>query len=271
MSSQLFGPSFNRKIKTVTLSDLQEVMSTDTIREIERFAAFEHTDNPISRQLLQCFPDLIYHPGPRSAWQIAHCYQDERFDGAIACTAEEADLLRRCVTVSDPKHVLEIGSYIGWSTAHMAFGLTEGSGVWIDAIDSMEEHANPEPIINAFYENMSVSGVSDRVRLIIGRSPNVLPLIAPKHGWDIVFIDGFHRDDQPMRDVVGVLQHTNLSSVIIMHDTWMPDVMKAANYLVDTLGYTRKTFLTGNELSFFYQQEPDWWHLFQLQAPCPVR
>lgn len=249
------------------MSNQYNAMPTDSIGDIARYAAFEHTDNYISRRLLQCFPDLVYHPGPRD-WQVAHCYQDNRFRGAIACTAEEADLLRRCVTVADPQYVLEIGAYIGWSTAHIAFGLINGS---VDAIDSMEEHEHPNQVISAFYDNMARCSVLDKVYFYPARSPEVLPSIAPIQGWDIAFIDGFHRDGQPMRDVLGVLEHINLSSVIIMHDTWMPDVRKAANYLVDELGYTRKTFETGNELSFFYQTEPDWWHLFQLQAPCPVR
>src|SRR3954468_1499448 len=51
------------------------------------------------------------------------CYQDADILGATCCTQAEACLLHWAAHQLPPSAtILEIGSYVGWSTAHLAWG-----------------------------------------------------------------------------------------------------------------------------------------------------
>lgn len=222
-----------------------------------RTKAIDRTPYPVSRAVLTCMPGLIWHPGPHPQ-QEADYYQDFLFPGSICCTADEAVILHQAAMWSNPRYVLEIGSYVGWSTAHLALG---AKSALIVAVDSLEEHEAAAALTDVFYSNIQRCGVAQRVFLVTGRSPEILGYLEPHKGWDLAFVDGFHRNGQPVKDVAGLLPFMAENGVIILHDTWMPGVRDACNFL-EQAGYQRVTFDTPAQLAFFYETEPRWWTPF---------
>lgn len=78
-----------------------------------------------------------------------------------------------------PKRILEIGTYTGYSAICLAEGLTEGGKV--HTIDINEEL---QPMIKNY---LSKAGLSETVELHIGNALEIVPTL--KEDWDLVFID----------------------------------------------------------------------------------
>jgi len=226
-----------------------------------RAQALSQTDPDLSRRILARFKRLVAHPSP-SGFGGIH-YQDYDLRGAICCTAEEAMLLYWLVRLIDPLHPLEIGSYVGWSTAH----LLAASRRPVQCVDSFTEvSADAAGDASGFLAPMRFSGEARMVEnltrcelrhfhLTVGASPACLERIAPLAGWDFVFLDGEHSGGQPMRDVDGLSEHLSDDGVIVLHDVWLPDVRKALERL-KSLGYSAFTFATANLLTVTWRQAP---------------
>ena len=98
--------------------------------------------------------------------------------------AVQGRLLEMLVRMVRPRHVLEIGTFTGYSALSMAAGLDEGA--WIDTTevdDELEEFAQ------SFFDR---SKHGHKIRLHIGSALE----IAPKLGYefDFVFMDGDKRE-----------------------------------------------------------------------------
>ena len=78
-----------------------------------------------------------------------------------------------------PKRMLEIGTFTGFSTICMARGMAPDG--LLTTIEANEEY---EGIILKY---LSKAGVADRVQLIIGDAKTVIPTL--ESGFDLVFID----------------------------------------------------------------------------------
>lgn len=78
-----------------------------------------------------------------------------------------------------PKNILEIGTYTGYSAICLAEGLSEGG-----ELTTIEVNEELEPRIR---ENISLSGYNNKIKLIIGKALEVIPTLNDK--FDIVFID----------------------------------------------------------------------------------
>ena len=78
-----------------------------------------------------------------------------------------------------PKHVLEIGTYTGYSSLCFAEGLQKGGT--IDTIDINEEL---EPLVKRFLEK---SGYSNSIKMHLGNALDIIPTLDKM--YDIVFID----------------------------------------------------------------------------------
>jgi hypothetical protein len=97
-----------------------------------------------------------------------------------------------------------------------------------------------------FLDNMARCGLDQKIKLVCGKSPDILPELVPNGGWDFAFVDGWHLDDQPVRDLIGLLPYLQGEAVIILHDPWIRDVrdglvlllLKGFNlYVCDTANY----------------------------------
>lgn len=127
-----------------------------------------------------------------------------------------------------PRWAVEIGSYVGWSAAHILAGF---EGVRLVCMDPMVEAKDGEATVDRFWENLGRAGLAERVQLVLEESPGWLARYAPAGGWDWAFVDGNHVDGQPLRDVRGLAPLLSEDAVVWLHDTWMPDVRRAADWL----------------------------------------
>jgi len=91
-----------------------------------------------------------------------------------------------------PKRILEIGTYTGYSALSLAEGLTEGGK--LTTIDVNEEL---EDIISEFIEK---SESKSKIELIIGNAIEIIPTI--KDEFDLVFIDADKQNYQKYYDLV---------------------------------------------------------------------
>lgn len=97
---------------------------------------------------------------------------------------EVGALLRQFVQLLQPRQVLEIGTFSGYSTLWMASALPEGG-----RIDTLEINDEMEDLIRAGFAR---AGLAGRIRLHIGDALDILPdLTGP---YELVFIDADKRD-----------------------------------------------------------------------------
>ena len=93
-------------------------------------------------------------------------------------------LLRQLVLLLQPRRVLEIGTFSGYSTIWMAGALPEGG-----RIDTIEINDEMEDLIR---EGFDRAGLAGRIRLVIGDALDVLPMI--DETYDMVYIDADKRE-----------------------------------------------------------------------------
>jgi predicted O-methyltransferase YrrM len=203
--------------------------------------------------VIECFPDLV----PTKVLNAAGFWTDKDYGGAICMHTDEAELLALYVQFEQPQRILEIGSYVGWSTAHLA----RHSKQAIDIVDPFipDVGCDYHPgTMRRFWQNIIRAEVSDKVRLYPWRSPDCLPAIAHNHGWNLVVIDGNHQNKQPSRDVLGVIPYLAQDGVIVLHDTFMPHVRQAENYLLQ-LGFHCERPETPADMRFYWRKRPVHW------------
>lgn len=92
-------------------------------------------------------------------------------------------LLRMLTSMIAPSHILELGTYTGYSTLCMAEGMPPGA-----TIDTIEIDDEMEDELNATF---SAHPRGNDIRLHIGDATMVLPHIEGR--WDMVFIDANKR------------------------------------------------------------------------------
>ena len=89
--------------------------------------------------------------------------------------------LKMMVQLLQPKNILEIGTYTGYSAICMAEGLKEGGK--IDTIELNEE------LENIILDNIEKAGFKNKIRPHIGDALKIIPQILETVNFDLVFID----------------------------------------------------------------------------------
>src|SRR5207253_611592 len=142
--------------------------------------------------------DALHHPWKYLRRDVPHIwYADERFPLMGFLNRDEAVLLHNIALQFEGQRALEIGSWLGWSTCHLAL-----AGVRLDAVDPTYD----DPLIRrSVEESLARCGVADRVNLLHGYSLESIPEIG--HQWSLFFIDGEHESPAPLRDTVACLAH----------------------------------------------------------------
>ena len=120
------------------------------------------------------------HPYLHRLWRATNLYQVR---GHMASGHLQGILLRMLVEMIQPRRVLEIGTFTGYSALSMASGLKEGA-----IIDTYEINDELE---NFTRRNIEESPWADKVRLHIGDVLQKLKGQAPT--YDLIFIDGNKR------------------------------------------------------------------------------
>jgi glycosyltransferase involved in cell wall biosynthesis len=167
-----------------------------------------------------CFPhmrpgDLLHHPWKYLRRDVPHLwYADERYPLMGFLNRDEATLLHNIALQFAGKRALEIGSWLGWSTCHMAL-----AGVTLDVIDP----AHDDPAFRAIVEeSIACCGVGNRVNFAGGRSPESIGQLGGK--WSLFFIDGDHESPGPVRDALACLPYAAADCAFVFHDLNAPSV-----------------------------------------------
>lgn len=213
-------------------------------------------DFPVSKELFYKFGNLRCHYGYSQVRDV-HLY-DPEFPWAITCTPSEAELLHTLVSKFHPRRPLEIGSYMGWSTAHIVLALNNTKLQCIEPFfetDAFFKHRTSERALERFRQNMNMCGCWDRIDLISLPSPGCLKEQCPEGGWDFLFLDGWHNHGQPLKDIEGVLPYLRPQAVVVLHDPWVPDVRDAMLRLM-YYGFSVYSLDTANFLTVCFRGEP---------------
>jgi len=120
-------------------------------------------------------PDYLYRLYRATNIQLLH--------GRMASGHLQGRLLKMLVQMIRPRHILEVGTFSGYSAICMAEGLEEGGKVYTFEInDEQEDFTRP------WIEN---SPVSDKIEFIIGNAITEAPRLGIT--FDMAFIDGDKR------------------------------------------------------------------------------
>ena len=214
------------------------------------------TDFPISNDLFSKMGSLHYHPGYSSVKDL-HLY-DPDFPSAITCTPSEAELLHTLIYNLKPERPVEIGSYMGWSTAHIISALGNRKLHCIEPFfetDASFNQKTNEHAAERFRQNMDRCGYADHIELITLPSPQCLSSHCPTGGWDFLFLDGWHNHGQPLRDVEGMISLLSPNAVVALHDPWVPDVRDAMLRLM-YFGFSIYSLDTANFLTVCFRGTP---------------
>ena len=163
---------------------------------------------------------------------------------------------RAACSRSDSPIVAEIGSYHGRSTISLAFGLREGGGGRVFAIDPQ---ANEPDQNEKFLANIARAGVADLVEQIRAFS-NVARDRFTGGSVDVLFIDGPHVYGSVVQDIHDWTSTLKDGSVIAFNDAfWIEGVRKA---LQDTVTRLRSPFRNPrwsfNTLFFDFKPSAPW-------------
>ena len=163
--------------------------------------------------------DRSSHPWKYFRRDVPHLwYADDRFPLMGFMNRDEAAILYNIALQFARKPALEIGSWLGWSTCHLAL-----AGVRLDVIDPA--HADPElrAIVD---ESLADCGVAADVCLTGGRSPEGVHELAARRRdtWNLFVIDGDHEEPAPERDVRVCLPYAGRDCAFVMHDLASPAV-----------------------------------------------
>ncbi len=157
-------------------------------------------------------------------------------------TPEEGEFLMGCVheLKGIEAAIVEIGSYVGKTSSYFARAILDSDqeGQFLFSMDPFIGSIEHQQFINTnteyfqngttfwkFVENLKELGVYDKVIPIATHSDKIANF------WNkpikILFIDGDHNHDQPMRDYLNFSPFIVAGGYLIFHDSTTPDVIKA--------------------------------------------
>ncbi|MCF0190432.1 MAG: class I SAM-dependent methyltransferase [Marinilabiliaceae bacterium] len=122
-------------------------------------------------------PELLYDLNRQSHIRL--------LAGRMASGHWQGRLLKMLVRMINPRAILELGTFTGYSALSMAEGLIREDS-WIDTVEIDDEL---EPLIREFLDK---SPYGARVRLHIGAAEEVVERLGGE--WDMVFIDANKRN-----------------------------------------------------------------------------
>ena len=156
-------------------------------------------------------------PEPEYLYRLWRATNIHLLHGRMASGHLQGRLLKMLVQMVRPRHILEVGTFSGYSALCMAEGLDDGGMVYTYEInDELEDFTRP------WIEN---SPVGDKVRFIIGDAITEAPRLGI--AFDMAFIDG---DKRTYRDTYEMaLQVVRSGGFIVADNTlWDGHVVDAA-------------------------------------------
>lgn len=244
-----------------------QAMPESTNFTVGRRQALQATHGALSLRLLETvFDRLVAWPSAMGMdWPG---YRDEDLFSPGLCTWVEATILHLLVKYGKFTHPLEIGCAVGWSTVHMALALQPET--MLTCVDPFVETSlglgdyNHDAYM-CFMRYVQAATAADLLNLFVDRSPACLELASGGQPFDFVFLDGWHFEGQPQRDIDGLLPLLDTGAIIALHDLHYHDVYAAAESLVKR-GWYFTGFFTPNQLAVFWEGDsksaPRWWSKF---------
>lgn len=140
---------------------------------------------------------------------------------------ERIALLQRALTIGAGGTMLEIGSYLGASTAFLGFAATRLNGI-VHAVDPWTNDAMGSEGVRDTFEEFSRNTQRYAARIVAhkGYSADV-HAAEPSIPCDMLFIDGDHSYDAVAADLRMWLPSLKAGGVLAMHDIDLPDVKRA--------------------------------------------
>ncbi len=136
--------------------------------------------------LLQTYLENHCEPEPEILQKIAHETHLKVLRPHMISGHYQGRLLSFFSKLLQPKLILEIGTFTGYSTICLAEGLAENG-----KIDTIE--VNPE-LENLLKSNFKTAGFEEKIHLYIGEAFDIFPLLLQKI-YDIAFIDADKRNN----------------------------------------------------------------------------
>ena len=137
-------------------------------------------------------------------------------------TARRARLLGRLITFLDVDRILEIGTSVGLATAACSMAKPEST------IVTVEGCKNTAAIAQKYFDSFKL----DNIRIVPGNFDEILPELLKEVSFDLVFIDGNHREEATIRYFEQCLKYTHNDSVFIFDDIyWSKGMQKAWQYI----------------------------------------
>jgi len=170
-------------------------------------------------------------------------------------TPEELHALMNLAVFLPPNAtVLEIGSYLGASTCHLAAGLMTNGGT-IYCVDTWNNETMPDGTLDTMAEfSRNTQPVASMIRTVRKRSSD-LTAADIKLPVDLAFIDGDHSYAAANADTLMVLPWIAPHGIIAFHDT---GTFEGVSRTLGELLATGKWCLSGHVNNLSWIRRPNW-------------
>lgn len=146
-------------------------------------------------------------PEPPHLYNLYRATNVETMNPQMASGHIQGQLLRMLVRMINPKSILEIGTFTGYSAICMALGLPEGGRLYtFDVDDELEDFAR---------RWIESSPVADKIVYKIGSALDEVPKMGKM--FDLIFIDGDKREYVEYYNMA--MQHLNKGGWILADNT----------------------------------------------------
>ena len=212
----------------------------------------------------------------------------------------EAEQIGSIIEKTNPRTLLEVGTFIGLSTGVIALSRTPGSTLVCvdpnlpvdDYINAMMPHVNftdkrgtldfvrrmlahfgqeqQTIVLEGFFSSISPWG-QERITAL-GGDPEQAPIIGERVGeyapYDLAFIDGDHSTDAVFRDLSLLCPYMSQEGIIVLHDvsfTWKEQVCTGiAQFIENHADFSLKT---DDNLGFLSRDAEKSWFVKQRKKP----
>lgn len=122
--------------------------------------------------------------------------------------------LGRLVANSGAMSVVELGTFTGWTSAHMALGLKlADKGGALTCVDINQE------CLDAARANLTRLGLEQRVSYVCGRSLDPEVLKAVPDQIDVIFLDTSHIYEDTVKEIETYFPRLRTAGLFVMHDS----------------------------------------------------
>jgi predicted O-methyltransferase YrrM len=137
-----------------------------------------------------------------------------------------------------PQVIVELGCFVGWTTAHLALGLqARGGSGRIFAVDYMQEY------LDVMRANLGRHGLDALVTPLRGMSLDAAMLAALPPQADLIFLDTSHAYPATLQEILAYAPRLAPGGCLVMHDSiGLPGVRRSLEELPDH--FRRLTFAT---------------------------